>query len=595
MRKHLLRKALAATCATVMALSAMAGCSGTQSGQEHEPLTVCNLNGLFPDEFIEVFQETHPEVQFDASAYRGSNGSGYAMETLEHGDIPDVYISTYLLNPEAQREYLIDLSGYGFINNYTTTMLNDVDNEGGIYLLPSCFQMVGISYNKTIMEENNWEVPNSFEELKVLIPEIEAAGYVPMRCLFNLDGYPFNYFFNIINTEYFHTAAGSQWKEEFSTGKAKAAGNQELLEGVEYFEEWVDAGLIKASDMSAGRESYDAFLNGECVFFLSLGLAQYESTTEDGRTYEFGVIPWLSDDGTTNTLTVTTSRYFGLSKELLEPGNEQKLEDALKLMEYVSTPEGQEALAATASSPQLFTSSLAGVDVPENSPFHELSYLVSEGHTVQLVYVGWEDLIVPMAQNIKAFINGQITPEQLLAEFDITYEASINNGASVLAHAEEDMSWDDALKICGIATGKAANADAALASLGGYNEAHEVNDKGVNWYFYEGDVTSEVVNIFRTKCSTISVLEMTGAEIKALAEGGLDLYGTGNTFPYTLVTKGGMELEDDKVYRLAAGTKDLPEDVRAKAVEELDINTQEAVISYVSTLGSFSSDDIQWN
>lgn len=595
MSKHLLRRAVAVVCAATLALCALAGCSKDASSQEHEPLTVCNVNNLFPDEFIEIFQQSHPEVLFDASAYRGSNGSGYAMETLEHGDIPDVYVSTYLLNPEAQRENLIDLSSYDFINNYTTTMLNDADNEGGIYLLPSCFQMVGISYNKTLMEEHGWPVPNNFEELKALAPKIEAAGLVPMRGLFNLDGYPFNYFFNVINTDYFHTAAGSQWKEDFSTGQAKAAGNQELLAGVEYFQEWIDAGLIKASDIGSFNEPQEAFMNGECVFFLSLGLSKYENTTEDGRTYEFGVIPWLSADGTTNTLTVATSRYFGLSRELLEPGNEQKLEDALALMEFVSTVEGQKALAATAASPQLYAPSLTGADVPEDSPFHGLSHLVDEGHTIQLVYVGWEDLIVPMAQDIKALIRGEVTPEQLLTMFDATYERSVNGDGNALAYAETDMSWDDALKICCIATGMATDADVALASLGGYNEAHEINDRGVNWYFYEGPVTVEVVNVFRTKCSTLSVLEMTGAEIKALAEGGFDLYGTGNPFPYTLVVKGGGELEDDKVYRLAAGTKDLTEDVSANAVETFEISTQQAVIDYVSTLGTFGPEDIVWN
>lgn len=595
MRKNLFKKVLATACAAALALCALTGCSGdNSSSQEHEPLTVCNVNGLFPDEFIEVFQESHPEVQFDAFAYRGSNGSGYAMQSLEHGDIPDIYISTYLLSADAQREHLIDLSGYDFINNYATTMLNDSDNQGGIYLLPSCFQMVGISYNKTLMAEHGWEVPNSFEELKALIPEIEAAGLTPMRGLFNLDGYPFNYFFNVINTDYFHTAAGSQWKADFSTGKAKAAGNQELLAGVEYFKDWVDAGLIRASDIGTTSEPYDAFVNGECVFFLSLGLAQYEATAADGTTYEFGVIPWLSADGATNTLTVTTSRYFGLSKELLEPGNEQKLEDALALMEYVSTVEGQQALAATAASPQLYTASLTGAGVPEDSPFHGLSHLVSEGHTVQLVYVGWEDLIVPMAQDIKALIRGEATPEQLLAMFDASYENAVNGAGNAIAYAEADMGWDEALRICGIATGTAADADAALVSRGGYNEAHELNDRGVNWYFYEGEVDTEVINVFRTKCYSIKVLEMTGAEIKALAEGGLDIYGTGNTFPYTLVTKGDVELADDEVYRLAVGTEELAEDMRAKAAETLNVPMQQAVVDYLSTLGHFGPEDIVW-
>lgn len=615
MRKSLIGRIAATAFAAALTLATLAVLASCTAGQEgdgagtseetsestgsaesagtHEPLTVCNVNGLFSDGFIEAFQKVHPEVAIDASAYRGSNGSGYAMNTLEHGDIPDIYISTYPPSPEAQREHLIDLSGYGFIGNYTTTMLNSVDNEGGIYLLPSCFQMTGIGYNKTLMEQHGWSVPNSFEELLALAPQIEAAGYDVMRCMFNLDGYPFNYFFNILNTEYFHTADGSKWKTDFSNGNAKAAGNQELLEGVEYFKRWIDAGFIDDADKT--QQPSNAFVNGECIFFLSLGLSKYEATTEDGRTFEFGVMPWLSDDGKSNTLTVTTSRYFGLSNDLLKPGNEQKLEDALALMEFISTPEGQEALVAQTAAPHLYTAPLTGADIPEDSPFHGLNHLVEAGHTVQLVYSGWEDLIVPIAQDITKLVGGELTPEGLLEAFDATYAEVASGDDGSVAVLEEDLGWEDTLRLCAIATGMAGDADAGIVSLGGYNDAREVNDRGVSWYVYAGGLRSEEINMFRTKCYSVRVFEMTGAEIKEFAEGGFDLYGTGNPFPYTLVVKGDAELQDDVVYRLAVGTEDVVEDMWDKSVEVRDIASQQMVIDYVSTLGTFGADDIVWN
>ena len=595
MKKILGKQFAAIACTAALALFALGGCAQDSSSEqaEHEPLTICNINGLVTDSFLETFRETHPEVTFDASAYRGANGSGYAMATLEQGDIPDIYISTQPFSPEAQREYLIDLANYDFIGNYATTMLNSVDNEGGIYLLPSCYQMTGISYNKTIMEENGWEVPTSLEELLALMPKIEAAGYDVMRCMFDLDGYPFNYFFNILNTDYFFTAAGSEWKEAFPKGEATAADNEALLAGVKYFERWIDAGLITDSS-DATRGPQDAFMNGECVFFLSLGLTKYENTTEDGRTYEFDVIPWLSADGSTNALTTTTSRYFGLSKELLDPGNEQKLADALALMEFVSTLEGQEALAANAADPHLYTAPLAGAGLPEDNPFYEHSQLIEEGHTVQLVYEGWEDLIVPIAQDIRKLVSGEVTAEQLLEEFDRTYAEVASGEDGSIATLEEDLGWDDTVRLCAIATGRAVDADAALVSLGGYNEAREVNDRGVAWYVYAGKLTTEEINMFRPKYWSINVFQMTGAEIKALAEGGFDLYGSGNPFPYTLVVKGDAELADDKVYRLAVGTEELTEDMQARTSEMVSIISQQAIIDYLSALGTFSAKDIVW-
>ena len=145
-----------------------------------------------------------------------------------------------------------------------------------------------------------------------------------------------------------------------------------------------------------------------------------------------------------------------------------------------------------------------------------------------------------------------------------------------------------------IAAGRAADADAALVSIGGYNDAGEINGKGVNWYFYAGDVDTETINVFRSRYEEILVLEMTGAEIKAPSEGGFDIHGTGNPFPYALVVKGGAELDDDAVYRLAVGDEEATEEVRERAIERVEVGSQRAVIDYLSTLGSFNSEDIVW-
>lgn len=580
----------------VVLLGALGGC-GVENNENkaHEPLTLCNVNDTITPYFLEELHKVHPEIVLDMSYYRGANGSGYTMHTLEQGDIPDVYIATQLFHPEKQKEYLMDLSGYDFINNYTTTLLNEIDNDGGIYLIPCSYQLVGITYNKTIMDENGWEVPQSLEELEALAPEIKAAGYDVMRALFTLDGYPFNYFFNLGNTQYFSTADGTRWKNDFVQGKAKASGNEELLKTVEYFQRWFENGLLTVSDIDAGNEPEKAFYNGECIFYLSLGIKNYTHTTEDGKTYEFGVIPWLSEDGNNNMLTQSLTQYFGINKELLEKGNEQKLEDALNLLRFLSSSEGQAALVAETANSWLYTSPLVGSAVSEKSPFYPMNDLVISGNTVPLVYVNWEALIAPMAKDIKMLIKGEITPEQLLEEFDKSYvDVMSGGGEEVLAVAKEDMTLEDTVRLCGIAVGKAVDADATLTSLGGFYVGDKTNRYGVPWYFYAGNVTSEVVNIFRTRCDTTSVIEMTGAEIKAMAEAGFDLHGNGQPFTYVLTTRGDMELDDEAVYRLAVGTEELTAEWKEKATV-VEVSSKQAIIDYVSTLGAFGPEDIIWN
>ena len=145
-----------------------------------------------------------------------------------------------------------------------------------------------------------------------------------------------------------------------------------------------------------------------------------------------------------------------------------------------------------------------------------------------------------------------------------------------------------------IAAGRAADADAAMVSVGGYNEAFEINGKDVNAPLFAGELDVEAVNVFRTRYEQVAVLEMTGAEIKTLAEGGFDIHGTGNPFPYELVVRGGAELADDEVYRLAVGDEELAPEALAQATELVDVGSQKAALAYLSELGTFTAEDITW-
>lgn len=43
-------------------------------------------------------------------------------------------------------------------------------------------------YNKTLFEENGWEVPTTYDELKELCGKIQDAGITPWFCLVQMDG-----------------------------------------------------------------------------------------------------------------------------------------------------------------------------------------------------------------------------------------------------------------------------------------------------------------------------------------------------------------------------------------------------------------------
>ena len=150
----------------MLALTLLPGCASDQP-KEHEPLTMMTANFVYKD-LLEGFAEFAPEVKIELTSYSGSNMTAYMRNSLKAGDIPDIYATTYLQGIDQMKNNLIDLSKYGFVNNYTDSMLRAVNVDGGIYLLPAFYSIYGMYYNKTVFEKYGWEVPNSFEELVAL-------------------------------------------------------------------------------------------------------------------------------------------------------------------------------------------------------------------------------------------------------------------------------------------------------------------------------------------------------------------------------------------------------------------------------------------
>lgn len=558
-------------------------------GEEHEPLTIIRFNNLINEEFVDALHEVYPEINLQIVSYGGANGTGQAQFSMEQDDMTDIYVTPRAFHRELMPERFVNLADYDFINNYSTFLLNSLDVEGGIYMLPSGYTVTGISYNKTIMEDHGWEVPGSFEELEALVPAIEEAGYQPFANAIDLDGYPFNYFFNIGNTVYFGTQDGIQWKEQFIKGEAAASGDEGLEAVAQYYNEWIEHGFITNEHTAVS----DYIKSENIVFYLSLGLYDYEYEAEDGKVYEFGVMPWLSRDGSGNMLTRNIPRYFAVNKHLEEPGNEQKLEDALHVMEFLSSEAGQKLIVSTAGSNPCI-SPLTMSEIPEDSPYNEVADLIHSGHTVQQVYVGWENLIIPLAQNMRAVITGELAAEELPRTMDETYNNVVNLGnADIHGTLTETLTYEKTAELCAIAEGKAVDADCAMVSLNEYHGDDLYNSVGVGWYLWAGKIDTHGVHLIRPSTTTLSVLSMTGAQIKELQAGGFDFDGNGRPYEYLLVTKGGMELEDDQVYRLAVGTQELAEELRGQA-ETVEISAQTAITEYITELGTFGADDIIW-
>ena len=542
-------------CALAMVLLALILCGcGSGSGEDpasgadgaHEPLTMlysADLNLL-----KELVAEKYPEIRIEVIPYKGNNWSRFTCDQMITGDMPDIYNTTYAWTnyPDEMKAHLLELSSYDFTDKYDPTLLAQQELDGEVYLLPSRYSIIACAYNKTLFEEHGWKVPESFEEMKELAPEIEKAGVRLAVTNNDAVGYGFQYMCNLADTIDLTSVKGVQWQRDFLAGKAAAA--QGFGEAMDYMEEWVELGLLQGKDSLDGKSAFEVFSEGNTAF--AVGVMNRWTQNEDGTGDVYAPMPYLSRDGSENMFITLPSKFFGLSKRLAEKGNEQKLEDALHVMEVLSTIEGQNSFFGASNT---YISSLREWKIDPASPYASCLEEMRSGHTAPLLYVGWAGFLARIGEDALDYLNGGCTKEYVLEHMDALCQDWLANGAPVFSEVDRVYDQKETARLVGKIFGDAVGADCALISLSeAVGDCSIQNGAGISGYMMPLPLTDErIISVIPTGWNgTIQTVTLTGSQVKEHAEKGYTIESGGGSavFPYELVVKGGKELSDDAEY-----------------------------------------------
>ena len=369
---------------------------GLAEETEHEPVTLMDAQRDYSG-LIALVKEKYPEINIEILPYRGRNMSAFCKQQLETGIMPDIYSTTQAWDTQLQQENLIDLSQYAVTELYNDARLSEHVVDGGIYLLPFDFSIIGFLCNQSLLERNGIAVPTSFAQMRdETIPALQEKGINVATCLLDLPGSAFQYFFDICAGQYMNTLDGRKWRTAFADVNSDtwASDNENLIACLDCFQQWIDCGLLVNNELSGEYTAVmNAFVEGNTAFLL--GTVKQFTQYEDGTGDQYVLMPFLSENGDDNVYITSPARFYGLNKELAEPGNEQKLEDALHVLEVLSSNEGYYAINGENSTNMC---SIKEFTLSEDSPYSEASQLVNRGFAMNLVYTGWDSYLVPFGE-----------------------------------------------------------------------------------------------------------------------------------------------------------------------------------------------------
>ena len=133
-----LREILGLSAALLLCLT---GCTDKTVSGEHEAVTIL-APFLDCDNLAELVHEKYPEVNLEILSYSGANTTQYLQNMLAADDLPDICTQTvYDPNINDMSDKMIDLSSYDFTDNYVESRLQDVSDDGAIYMM-DCMEYI---------------------------------------------------------------------------------------------------------------------------------------------------------------------------------------------------------------------------------------------------------------------------------------------------------------------------------------------------------------------------------------------------------------------------------------------------------------------
>ncbi len=565
----------------VLVFTIFGGCGTAGEEKDQNTLTLLWSRNV-SDKFIEGLKAEFPDINFELEYYQGANYTEYAHNALTHGEGADIFMYTLGLSKEDSQKYLVDLSGNNFLGNFDMAMLDSLAHDGCVYQLPGPVTARAIIYNKTLFEMNDWKVPTTFNELIEVIKQIrqDEPEITPIMIPLPAAGYPFTLVTSLAQCGFLSTPEGAAWEESYLKGEASVA--EGFAEGFTMVEQLIDANAFDGEkgvglwntiggDFCERRAAMAISFSGTSVLLPLLdNTADLELYGSYAQEDEFALLPFFGIEDGQEGISVAISTTWGLNKELEDKGNEKKLENGLRVMEWLSTQEAQLLL-------QTDSAQIPTIKNLENTNVHpdveRLWDLNENGKKSIYLYSGYEDIMNTTGDIVKEAILADSSVgmrDKFIAEADKIHKQTIEgqSASHVYGVVEEHLTHEETATLSMASVMEKNPADFMLATYRGTKKGL-INNKGLGGRLFAGKIVEmDITTIIQTCGDTIHYMELTGAEVKELLVKGKTISSTDGTisavfeyFTYGLDVKieddeivsvkfRGEELDDNKTYKV---------------------------------------------
>lgn len=442
-----------------------------------------------------VIENQFPDVNVVLRLQNTTDPWYLTRKSLENKGLGDIFFCMVGLEKEEEllEKYFMDLSDAPFISNYYQNALDRVAVQGKIYMLPGFSDTFGIIYDRTLFEELGLELPQGRDEFINLCKTIEERkGYQAFMPTLRfgrmamLLGHAFHYEQVIAGIE------NQKWLQKYRKGEASFSKHMEpLFKGMK---ELYNAGVLTEKNFEIEPGIRSAMLYKEYTTAMTMetqNAATYAATAE--TEHEYGMMPfWNGNDPDSDYVVSASGFNIYVNKRLESPENADKLDKIMEILEYISTPEGQQTLMnkeSTTISNVKGTDSISGGEfmsgvadtIAKGNIFREIRYTDLESNN---------PFQVAFKEALMGYLDGSMTMEMAMSHCDeamIKIQKEENVKENVYGEAIENFTVLETSEFVADILREEAGADIALilAKQLPYGETGN---------FFQGDITDKALN-----------------------------------------------------------------------------------------------------
>jgi len=218
---------------------------------------------------LKAWNDANPNVKIQAEATENETYKIKLRTAMAVNETPDIFYSwgAGFAKPFVNAGKVLSLEEYlddGTRDKLIPGSLDYFTYNGKAYGLPT-YRIVGVLYcNKELFENNNLEIPTTFNELLDVVKVFKQKGIIPMT-VGEKDGWPGIFYQNIIAIR----TAGIK-RCNAALNKQESFNQPEFIESAEKLQELIRAGAFDSRSMQLTRdESESDFKNGKAAMYYN--------------------------------------------------------------------------------------------------------------------------------------------------------------------------------------------------------------------------------------------------------------------------------------------------------------------------------------